>query len=706
VDKVSGAARTLESHGVDFIQHSDGELLGNCPWCERDKFYFNINKRVWDCKFCEIQGNVEQFLARMAETYEEDLTNGELKKLSDNRGLPLSAFKGWGLGWNGAQITIPVWRRKGGKSAQAIDIRRFNIGKGRLLSTPGCKVGILGGERLAADPRAPVYICEGEWDAIALAWLLKKLKKPGVVVGIPGAGTFKDEWVNLFANRNVFLLYDNDAPGANGESKAYWKLEGTARSVKCLHWHDKCPEGWDIRDWIREGAIDQKIPEKCFSALMKYMKDTPRHKETGGSRGADAGAQAQESEEDERPPAPWVPLNEVMTCFKKWLKLKDTTAIEVAMACYISNYMDGDPLWIFLTAPPGSAKTEILRTMDDATDTVFRESITPHSLISGLPVKKGYEPSLLPQLDGQTLVIKDFTPILGLSDQDQEEIFSTLRAAYDGKVSKHFGTGEKEFVSRFTILAAVTPKIYEAMASNSALGERFLNFFIGESLDHEDEIAILKRTISHAGLEIKMRNELNMVMRGFIENVEIPEITDIALDPEVEERILPCAQVLARLRGTVSRDKYRGDFLLGKSSTELPTRVLKQLLRLGKAMSVVRERSTVTMTEYDIMRKAARDSCNQMRLEIMEIIWQTCRDDHDSILGIDLMTLCAYPRATTARILDDLCSLRILTKPDRREFMLHKGTRELIDESLFFDKKSEPVRRKKKRKGITIRRRK
>ena len=107
------------------------------------------------------------------------------------------------------------------------------------------------------------------------------------------------------------------------------------------------------------------------------------------------------------------------------------------LATVVAHNYPGDPVWLFLVGAPGSAKTEIIRTLRTS-KTYSLSSLTQHTLISGLKTK-GDDPSLLPKLDGKVLVIKDFTTVLSGRRDVRTEICGQLRDIYDGFCEKSFG---------------------------------------------------------------------------------------------------------------------------------------------------------------------------------------------------------------------------------------------------------------------------
>jgi len=174
-----------------------------------------------------------------------------------------------GVSLDGLRFTLPLRDHKG----KVRDVRFYTPGEG-FKSTPGGKLWPWGLERLAGE--GAVWLCEGEWDAIALRWLLKKaeVKAKVVVLGIPGASTFKDEWGPLFAGRDVVVAYDADQAGMEGAAKVSDKLKGVARRLRWLHWPADVKEGWDLRDFVLE-AKQGKDWKKAWNRLLGRLRTAP-----------------------------------------------------------------------------------------------------------------------------------------------------------------------------------------------------------------------------------------------------------------------------------------------------------------------------------------------------------------------------------------------------------------------------------------------
>jgi hypothetical protein len=99
---------------------------------------------------------------------------------------------------------------------------------------------------LAGDVRA-VLICEGPPDTISATVAMHAAAEPRVVaVGVPGAGSFRAEWADLFAGHLVLTVADSDEAGDKLRAHLEKHLLPVASSVQ----HLLLPSGIkDMTDW-------------------------------------------------------------------------------------------------------------------------------------------------------------------------------------------------------------------------------------------------------------------------------------------------------------------------------------------------------------------------------------------------------------------------------------------------------------------------
>ena len=247
------------------------EWVGTAPFSEKpNHLYVNGETGQWKEHQTGNSGNVHGFLEVMAGLYEAAFTPERAKALATRFRLPVAAVTVPGVGHDERRgvYTFTIRNAKG----TVVDIRSRGLEpRSKTLSTRGCKVGMWGHEQLAkAKPGEHVYLVEGESDRTALMWLFRVLKKPGVVVAVPGAGTFKDEWAASFKGRTVRILFDNDDAGRAGAAKAVRTLRAV-KVTNVLVWQhdDDWDAGLDVRDFITN-AIQRRIPlATCLAAIEK-----------------------------------------------------------------------------------------------------------------------------------------------------------------------------------------------------------------------------------------------------------------------------------------------------------------------------------------------------------------------------------------------------------------------------------------------------
>ncbi len=674
--KVGSLLKGFAVHGVRFTKQSGDQRIGDCPFSgKKEKFYVNANNGLWDSKTAGLAGNFQWFLEKIAKQNEEQLSGDEKaqRALAIARGLPRSAFEGWGIGWNGQFYTIPIRNGRG----VIVDLRRYRPG-GKAQSTPGASTGLIGAERLAESRRGEqVFVCEGEWDAIALQFLLNKLGVGGVCVGVPGANTFKKEWIPLFDGKPVQTLYDNDEAGESGELIAKQRLTGVAKELSYIQWPVGTPDGFDVRDWVRHGIVVKKVPRGCWTNLQKLFIDTPRRLRKVK---VETPEEAKKKGKKALPPVAWPELS---ATFRKWLHLKSDDPLAVVFGTAMANRLDGDPLWLFLVGPPGSLKSELCLAMSAAELCYPLSSLTPHALVSGSSFQNGEDPSLLPKLDGKVLVIKDFTTVLGMHPTTRDEIFSQLRDAYDGEHQKQFGNGIiRRYKSHFGIVAGVTPAI-DQFSSLAGLGERFLKYRLEKNLRHEDEEARIRRAIKNVSHEVGMRDELQEVSARFLaREAKLP-----AVDPVIESRIVRLAMLTARLRGIVARDKYNAQLQTSKASYEVGTRVGKQLTKLAFGVAMFYGAKVVDERAFNIVAQVALSSAPDKVEEVVRTLYENTEPGEALKTKEVAEKAEKLTQSTVFRCLQDLYMLGLVEQLGiglRYQWSLPLRIRELIDKSRIY----------------------
>lgn len=692
-------------HGVIFRGANQSQAYGDCPFTgKQNKFYVHKTKLLWDSKVTGQKGNVIQFLEYINEQNKEDISKKELERLAENRGLPRSAFSDFEIGKSSKGFTFPVRSEKG----KLLDLRSYRLGK-KVIGTSGCSTHLFNLEEMYRSPETyPVYLCEGEWDTIAMRYLLKRNKAKAVAVGVPGANVFKREWAKYFRGRDVIVCYDNDEAGEAGEMIVHDRLQACANSVSYLHWLLKFPTGYDLRDLISKSAVLKNKPIKTFKAIKAMLRGSPRKIYNNEEVPLPSTVSGEEEINLD------LTLKDVTDEIGKWLYMKNFDAFYVALATVLSTYSPGDPSWIFLVGAPSGSKTEILQTFSKCRYTHFLSSLTPHSLVSGSSTMDGKDPSILPQLDMKTLITKDFTVVMSMRDTDRDAIFSILRDAYDGSTSKAFGKGfTRSYEVHFSFLAGVTPEIYALMSKQSSLGERFLKFNVGGALDHDYEEEIMLKSFENQDKSKEMREEMAMVVNAYViamvhrmkqKGFKLPEAP-----MELKKKLIKAVQYASYLRGSVSRHMRENELIVSKPFREMGARFGNQNLKLMRHLALVFGNKEVGDSEWRIGKKVILDTVDQRTEEIVRKIFINTPHVDDTLTASQIQGITGYNRMTVRRVLDDLTVLKVLDrqgKLNKYEYSISKKVRGYIEGSGIYEAQEQIERRRADLKAEVVEKRK
>ena len=244
-------------------------------------------------------------------------------------------------------------------------------------------------------------------------------------------------------------------------------------------------------------------------------------------------------------------LDDVKKTIHKWFYIENDTTIDIMIGVYIANRLKADPIWLIIVGPPSSTKTELLRAFDGYKNTCFISNLTPATLVSGIKAKIGNpEPSLLPRLNDKLVVLKDFTTILSMRSENQNEIMAQLREAYDGQYCKIFGNGkEVNWSGQFGLIAGCTPIYDSHYGVIGSMGERFL-------LHRTESMNGLKMGLQAqkiVGQEETMRKEIRDAVHQFIDQFEKIEAANFKKNDETAQMVLFLANFVSYGRCPVER---------------------------------------------------------------------------------------------------------------------------------------------------------
>jgi hypothetical protein len=628
------------------LEKQGDQLVGDCPFCGKKKLYASPKTTKWDCKACGEYGNNVTAISKMHDlVWRPAFTDARADGLAKYRRLPDDAFQlSPVLGYDEStdKYTWLVLKPNGHPAS----VRTFKMPKpgkkNPVMALKGLPLGLLGAELLGDDDRRgePVYICEGEWDWHAWQWVLAMEDKPGICVGLPGASTMAKDWVGWFTGRDVVALYDCDEAGRKGTVRCYEKLRSVTKSLKFLHWpradkqeEDGKSDGYDISNLVEQNL--QK-PITAYDYVHARLKLTP----TGVGEDPNALVQSNDRRAAQEELEP-ITVDELHKVFSKWLLLENHDLIDITMAVLWTLHLPGNPLWMFLIAPPSGSKSETIMPASAWWRCHALSNMTSKSLVSGFQGPGGSDPSLLAALEGERacLAIKDLTPLLQGRAEERDEVFGILRDAYDGSVVKVFGNGIKREYKKlhFTVLAGVTPAI-DAM-SNTAMGERFLKFRADRDLDREDDIQRAIRAVQNCGNEEDMRTELkDACVRALIRPYDEHNVPKPS--PKFAETIAKLAYLVAHLRAVSPTDKF-SDRQTMHPMIEAPPRLATQFVKLAQGLALHFECDTLEDPRIlRLLRRVALHTADTISASVAHVIYA-----NNNVRGQDIQEItAALPR--------------------------------------------------------------
>lgn len=598
------------------LQEEGSQLVTDCPACGKRKMYVDPKRSVFDCKVCGISGNSSSVLEKMhVKVYKPALGADRRAILAKYRGLPESFFtldEYLGYDAENDRFTWLVSKADGkprGLRHVTIDLRGK---KQPVKQLSGHQLGIIGIEEASIRKDDTIYLCEGEWDRIALINLLGELELPGTVLAVPGANNLPKDDIEHLKQRDVVVCYDNDEAGRNGAASVYKKLAKLARRLRFVCWPSSLKEGYDVHDLVKENL---KSLTQAWSTLQASLKDKP----DGLPEEDVKPTNSLEGEQASVTPIGAPALHET---FHKWLHLTNTDLIDIVMGAMWAVHLPGEPLWMFVVAPPSCSKSETIVPASGWWRCQALSTLSPKSLVSGFQGKDGDDPSIMAQLEGRRsiIMIKDLTPLLQSHKEERDEAFGILRDAYDGSFSKSFGNGlRREYKDlHFGIVAGVTPAI--DMMRDSAMGERFIKFRSDRETDRPDERQRMLRAMQNCGHEEQMRSELKAACIAALQRPFDKEKVPVA-DEQFLNIVMDLAQIVAVIRADSLKEKG-SDCQLCVPVIESSARLSKQLIKLAQGIALHLELTSLSSPRIiDLIRRVALHTPDAITTRVIQALY-------------------------------------------------------------------------------------
>lgn len=353
------------------------------------------------------------------------------------------------------------------------------------------------------------------------------------------------------------------------------------------------------------------------------------------------------------------PLDRFKQVCAKYLIMDDSSYLDIICGVLFANRLDSKPVWLYLVGAPSSGKTEILQAFQG--DSIMQIStLTSHSLVSAyiasdekdIKGRPKTDCSLLPQLNGKTMIIKDFTVILSQRYEILNEIIGQLRDCYDGSHTRKTGMEKIPIThrSKFGIIAAVTNIIDKHKGVLAELGERFLTCRCPDINKDEEFRRCWKATDGTSTIE----QEAALKMAA-AEILAAP-LTKVVVSEDVRTKIIELAQYVTRARCEVSRDKYTREPEIPKP--EVAVRLSKQLRALAIGIAITHGETYISTKTLALVGQVALDAITLKRLQLLHIlynVWPHTATTKDIVIAI------GFTDSIVRQWLDDLVLLKLIT---------------------------------------------
>jgi len=339
--------------------------------------------------------------------------------------------------------------------------------------------------------------------------------------------------------------------------------------------------------------------------------------------------------------------DEIVSYIDNWYHEIDIDAIRIILSAAVAHRVKHEvPIWCFLLGASGTGKSLVPFLIEALPDVYKLNSITPNSLLSGLPRSKGGE-SLLLNIGSKEdrsgiLLFPDFSTVISKRDDAVKSIAGDLREVYDGRLRKDTGASKAvTWEGKVTIIAFCTPELERQWGAMRGLGERFVQVRWGRG----DGILQATKAYQQIGKEVEIKRELTRLAKNFFKHIRgmFPDPPD-----PISNGVAHLSEITSLLRASAIRDD-RTKKLEDVSDPEGNTRFFKAIVQIARAHAAMFGRDFVDMADYKLAARVALDSIPAMRLRVVRAIPRGT-----DIFQQDLIDKVAKPKTSTLRIVEEL----------------------------------------------------
>ena len=158
-----------------------------------------------------------------------------------------------------------------------------------------------------------------------------------------------------------------------------------------------------------------------------------------------------------------------------------------------------------------------------------------------------------------------------------------------------------------------------------------------------------------------MREQLKEITKQFLQQFNDPQIENISIPEEIENKLISLACFIAQARTGVSRDRYH-QTVMAIPEAEGPARLTKQLWTMGAGIAIVQGKKEIDDAVYKILTRIAINSLPRHRNSILKTMFESLIMssvwEHTKAIG----KLIATPTETVKRYLEDLWMLGLVAR--------------------------------------------
>ena len=199
---------------------------------------------------------------------------------ADEKQFPIEKLERWGLRTEGCRVAIPYFGTDGRESGST-RYRHSPDSTCRFTWSPGSVPTLYGLQFIAAARETgTIVLVEGESDCHTL-W-----HHGYHAVGVPGAASFKDEWVDHFDGfATVHVLIE---PDRGGEQMLSWiakqpqKFTDLVRLVTPTHFHDPSELHLDSPEHFKgrfDAALEGAVPWSTYADRMTWVSEVEQEQD-------------------------------------------------------------------------------------------------------------------------------------------------------------------------------------------------------------------------------------------------------------------------------------------------------------------------------------------------------------------------------------------------------------------------------------------